>query len=1589
MNKRISEIFKRLPVIAITLVATAAILVSTSMADYIYADNYLNGLEKHYNSATNENLIRTDTLIKATQDPEWFGNDENGMNAKDAIGATILTAVEDPYQWDGGYCVGHVRPYTGFDSDTFDYGQTVSKIVNIIDVNNNTEGNQIKVWRMNNDEPLTYDFSWTGNDEQGNEYNVKPLLMLAYLARGANGGFDGQKYGVETEPRGNSTSYKVGMEILFKHGTYGRWLQNLGISEYFKPKQFAGDYTSDLWMHSGDRPLLTKSETEAENLIRNGTLSNARITSQNAHVEAVKKDGNTYIGPYKLKVENCEIGTIEVDGQQIGEVYTNIFESKNVESISIGDDGMTEEFYIKVEKGTKKIDSIKVYAKNEVVTSMKARILLVSATTNQNFMIYKTDDVKERPNAELPAPEKIVSTGKMEIIKKDKDNRDLDFREIKFKIRQQDVTNPNEGWVTGKDENGNTTFGNYESAHDFKIDKNEKDQENVTIGRVTELDNYEFEIAKYEVYETEIPDQLKEYYQLTNKNLPVNMMDYMQNKGEKIDYIGEVEIKEENEGLTSVTAENNQAYGKLVIDKKDAETQEAINGIKFKLYKMGTDTQKGYWVEIEEAKDEQGNDIWKAKDNVNTTFESAGELESGKTGVDGQTQIVRHLPIGDYKIYETDLNGHEDVYPAIGTSTVDGQDVIADEKDTVTVTEAADPTSNSEPVYKKVENTKDIETPPVGHIKIVKTDKDGRSAEVLGGEKGFAGIKFKIQKEGTGGANGSNWVKLDKDNKVTSDGYFGEAYEFVTNKEGYAEYTDANGDQHDLSDLDFECGIKYFIYETEIPEQLKDYYNLPMANIQTSYQNWERKEFKKVKEFELNEESTETTTVTVENAQDFGNLKIYKTNVKDGDPVEGIQFKLFKHTTALQEGYWVQFEKDENGKYKTDEDGKVIVKNIKDYGFKEIQDGSFTKIYPITDFENADVLTVNKEGFTEELKRLPIGEYDIFETSVGGHEDIYGELEDYTLGTVSSNYNPDEREEKTVKGKFVKENVTVEAYIEGGNQEGVEITEEVTNVKYGSLQIEKANFKNGTPVGGIQFKLYKNSEEGKKNGYYVQFEKDENGDYKIDDDGNLIAKADSGADINSADPLTVNGKTGKTEILGHLPKGEYTILETDLGGHEDLFENIIDIEFNGQTIHAINKGPVTVETDTDEAKKIPVTLKTVPNEEQKYGHLRIIKKDANERTAKELSEDKGFAGIKFKIRKDGANGVDGANWLRFNDDNKITYDGYFNEAYEFVTNFDGKVQYEDADGKLQDLSKLNFELGTKYVIYETEIPEQLKDYYNLPSASITIRNQEDQILTTETNKFKRVKEVELKEESTEPTTVTVENAQDFGNLRIFKTNYNDEDPVDGIKFKLYKHATALQEGYWVQFEKDENEKYKTDEDGKVIVKNRKDYETKEIPSLDGESTIVYAITDFDHADELTVDGKTGYTEELKRLPIGEYDIFETSVGGHEDIYGELEDYKLGSGQVVKGKFVKENVKVEAYIEGGNQAGVEIAKEDKITKEVTNTKITIEPEYGSLYVYKTNAETGNPIDGIEFKLYKYPEKGTERGYWVVTENSNSN
>lgn len=296
-------------------------------------------------------------------------------------------------------------------------------------------------------------------------------------------------------------------------------------------------------------------------------------------------------------------------------------------------------------------------------------------------------------------------------------------------------------------------------------------------------------------------------------------------------------------------------------------------------------------------------------------------------------------------------------------------------------------------------------------------------------------------------------------------------------------------------------------------------------------------------------------------------------------------------------------------------------------------------------------------------------------------------------------------------------------------------------------------------------------------------------------------------------------------------------------------------------------------------------------------------------------------GLGFKVYSNVKKG-----WLQINSDNKINY-VTFDEATPLITKTIGGIS------GITDTIK-NMPVG-KYSIYETNLGPY-SDLYTLPMASVPgekVQKRAKEI----------IKDYEVYGSSSLP--VKAYNTPEYGSLQIKKIDEDTQETLPGIGFKIYSKAKQQ----WL------------------------------LLSSNNELTFY---TSFSNATEVKT--KTdGLTDIITKLPEGEYDIYETSLGNYINTYKLDEMSVPGESQKYAAKFI-ETKNVEAN--GASDPAISIGENKKafiklsgyVWKDIQSQKQSVR---NSLFKDNNDDDKDELLEGIVVRL-KY------KGNTVDTKTTNS-
>ena len=649
------------------------------------------------------------------------------------------------------------------------------------------------------------------------------------------------------------------------------------------------------------------------------------------------------------------------------------------------------------------------------------------------------------------------------------------------------------------------------------------------------------------------------------------------------------------------------------------------------------------------------------------------------------------------------------------------------------------------------------------------------------------------------------------------------------------------------------------------------------------------KEIESNKDYVLNVNSKDNIIVTYNNQTEItiinnhkkGNLKIVKVDKDDNRiPLKDVEFELYDKNSKLV------------GKYITDSKGEIKINNLNTgkYKLKEIKTKTGYKLLDeiqleikwnetlelrLTNEKNKGkikVIKVDKDNNEIKIPGVKFGVYnknnELLETLV---TDKNGEA-------VSKDYPVYDNE------YYIKELETNQNYVLNEEKAKIKLKEnEITNIKFeneykkGSLEILKVDKETKTGLKGIEFKLYDS-----KNNLIKNLVTDENGKIyvdklKIGTDYYLIeTKTKEGYVLNGEKikfDINYNQST-KLEISNEKTKGMIKVIKVDKDNNEvkipgvkfgiyndkdELLETLVTDE-NGEAISKgysiYNNEYFIKELETNQnyvlnEEKVKIELKEneITNikfeNEFKKGNLEIIKVDKD---TKEI-----LKGIEFELYDSQKNKL--GNYitdekgkiyvenLKIGNDYYLietkTKEGYnlVDEKFKFDINYNQTTKLEISNEKIKGNLKIikvdkdNNEIripGVKFGIYneKDELLEEIvtNEKGEAVSSYYPVNNEKYYIRELETNERYELNSekvmVELKEN--EIVTIKFENELKKGCLELLKIDYDTKEPIQGVEFELY------------DIQKNKLGNYKTDENGKIFIKDlkpKKDYYLKEIKTL--------------------------------------------------------------------------------------------------------------------------------------------------------------
>ena len=386
-------------------------------------------------------------------------------------------------------------------------------------------------------------------------------------------------------------------------------------------------YQNTGWLSNSQKEQAQKLINEAEHYADNNVI--AQIKSK---VGEEITTSNVIAGPFKVEYTGT-ISSVEVNDAS-GKITSGITLYKEKEcktKISAKDIKSNQNFYVKNSSG-KTIKNVKVNVTGgEAITAemwflrtYETRYINGYLTKAQNLIAVKANKVSTFDSVTI----KVKTLGTLVINKKDGDTKAA-LNNAGFKIKTS------AGWLSG-------TSGNYKYDTEFSKATVYK----VSNGKLT-LNDLAF--RTYGIYEVEAPTGYKLEYQKGYDS---------KNKWVKV---GNYKVAQDN-NIVTVNV-NNTKYGKIIINKADAENSKTKLKAGFKIY---SETTKG-WVAT----------------SGNTYKYDNNEKNATVFYTDNGTKTIGNLEYGTYKVYETEApsgysleaqEGYKDGKVLVGTATLNGND---------------------------------------------------------------------------------------------------------------------------------------------------------------------------------------------------------------------------------------------------------------------------------------------------------------------------------------------------------------------------------------------------------------------------------------------------------------------------------------------------------------------------------------------------------------------------------------------------------------------------------------------------------------------------------------------------------------------------------------------------------------------------------------------------------------------------------------------------------------------------------------------------------------------------------------------------
>ncbi len=243
---------------------------------------------------------------------------------------------------------------------------------------------------------------------------------------------------------------------------------------------------------------------------------------------------------------------------------------------------------------------------------------------------------------------------KLIIRKSDADNVKRNFKGIKFKIK--DTSDGK--WLQIQSDGKVISKTNEESlASKWEIGEDLYTSNDNFYGKTNEII---IPYGEYQIKETDL-GELSDIYSLESKYVTIWNGD-----GTKVYKDGKIKISSSSSETEYVMVKNKQKYGQLQIRKEDLNTKEPLKDFGFKIY---SPAENG-WIQVKKTNNGsyQIRGYGAFADAKVFTLDSSGKVtkaEEFTTDSNGETLIIKKIPLGIYYLYETKVGKYideQDIY---------------------------------------------------------------------------------------------------------------------------------------------------------------------------------------------------------------------------------------------------------------------------------------------------------------------------------------------------------------------------------------------------------------------------------------------------------------------------------------------------------------------------------------------------------------------------------------------------------------------------------------------------------------------------------------------------------------------------------------------------------------------------------------------------------------------------------------------------------------------------------------------------------------------------------------------------------------